>query len=211
MATKDNTEKNKRGLSRRDFFKVTAAAGAAGGFTSALDWSVVGPAEKALAADPSTITTCPFCSVGCNMVVDVTGGAVTDVYGDTTCPINRGALCSKGSAAIQLVTNEKRIGVPENTTGITGPVKRVGGSGQPQTWTSISWDDALTEIATAMVAARSASGTWMDGSTTPANVSGHAEGVAFLGCSHATNEENWLYRKLIANFGTTNVDHQARI
>ena len=204
MATKDNT-KNKRGLSRRDFFKVTAAAGAAGGFTSALDWAVVGPAEKALAADSFTITTCPFCSVGCNMVVEVTGGSVSDVYGDTTCPINRGALCSKGAAAIQLVNNEKRIGVPENTTGLTGgPWRRIGGSGTA--WTSISWDTALTEVATTMVAARN--GVWQDGS---GNVTGKAEGVAFLGCSHATNEENWLYRKLIANFGTTNVDHQARI
>ena len=36
-------------------------------------------------------------------------------------------------------------------------------------------------------------------------------GVAFFGCSHMNNESNYVYRKLIANFGSSNVEHQARI
>jgi len=36
-------------------------------------------------------------------------------------------------------------------------------------------------------------------------------GVAFFGCSHMNNESNYMYRKLIANFGSSNVEHQARI
>ena len=35
--------------------------------------------------------------------------------------------------------------------------------------------------------------------------------VAFFGSSHMNNEENYAYRKLIAGFGTSNVEHQARI
>lgn len=35
--------------------------------------------------------------------------------------------------------------------------------------------------------------------------------VAFFGSSHMNNESNYLYRKVIANFGTSNVEHQARI
>lgn len=36
-------------------------------------------------------------------------------------------------------------------------------------------------------------------------------GVAFFGSSHMNNESNYMYRKLIADFGTSNVEHQARI
>jgi formate dehydrogenase major subunit len=72
-------------------------------------------------------------------------------------------------------------------------------------WQPITWNQALTDIAQKMLAARSAV------PVAGGKVIGQANGVAFLGCSHATNEENWLYRKLIANFGTNNIEHQARI
>jgi predicted molibdopterin-dependent oxidoreductase YjgC len=39
----------------------------------------------------------------------------------------------------------------------------------------------------------------------------NSKGVAFLGSSHMNNESNYIYRKLIANFGTSNTEHQARI
>jgi hypothetical protein len=39
----------------------------------------------------------------------------------------------------------------------------------------------------------------------------NSKSVQFFGCSHMNNEQNYVYRKLIANFGTTNVEHQARI
>jgi len=39
----------------------------------------------------------------------------------------------------------------------------------------------------------------------------NAASVQFFGCSHMNNEQNNLYRKLIANFGTSLVEHQARI
>jgi anaerobic selenocysteine-containing dehydrogenase len=39
----------------------------------------------------------------------------------------------------------------------------------------------------------------------------NSKGVAFFGSSHLNNDANYLYRKIIANFGTSNVEHQARI
>ncbi len=214
MAKEDTTKQNQTGLTRRDFLKASAAATAAGGFTSLLDWSVVGP-NPVLAAEVGnnydSITTCPYCSVGCNMKVGTgvgsASGNVVDIIGDPDCVINNGALCSKGAAAIQLVNNSRRVGVADSIHAASqtyGPMKRTGNAA----WSAITWETALTEIATSMVAARAASGTWMDAS---GRVTGQAQGVAFLGCSHATNEENWLYRKMIANFGTNNTEHQARI
>ena len=59
----------------------------------------------------------------------------------------------------------------------------------------------MTEIAAGLVTARGAL------PTTTYN----SKGVAFFGSSHMNNEPNYLYRKIIANFGTSNVEHQARI
>jgi hypothetical protein len=39
----------------------------------------------------------------------------------------------------------------------------------------------------------------------------NSKGVMFFGSSHINNEANFIYRKIIANFGTSNVEHQARI
>ena len=39
----------------------------------------------------------------------------------------------------------------------------------------------------------------------------NSKAVAFFGSSHMNNESNYIYRKLVANFGTSNVEHQARI
>ena len=39
----------------------------------------------------------------------------------------------------------------------------------------------------------------------------NSKSVAFFGSSHMNNESNYMYRKIIANFGSSNVEHQARI
>ena len=44
-----------------------------------------------------------------------------------------------------------------------------------------------------------------------ATAASNSYGVAFFGSSHMNNESNYMYRKIIANFGTSNVEHQARI
>ncbi len=215
MAKKDETSKNQSGLTRRDFLKVAAAAGATGGVASVMDWAIVGP-NLALADDKpayDTVTTCPYCSVGCNMKVGIATegpnlGKVVDIIGDPDCPINKGALCSKGAAAIQLVNNTRRVGVAGSIHAASaapneGPMKRTGDGA----WAPITWAVAIDEIGDAMLAARQATSGWI----TAGKVTNTAHGVAFLGCSHATNEENWIYRKMIANFGTNNTEHQARI
>jgi formate dehydrogenase major subunit len=213
MAKKDEIDLEKTtGVSRRDFLKIAAATGV-GGAAGVLDWVTVAP-NPALAAVVTNgydkITTCPYCSVGCNMRVGTdASGNVVDIIGDKECPINNGALCTKGAAAIQLVNNTRRVGVPNSIftesdplLGKPGPMKRTGDG----PWTAVTWDTALTDIAAAMKLARTAVPT-----SAPGKVTGSANGVAFLGCSHATNEENWIYRKMIANFGTNNIEHQARI
>lgn len=216
MATKD-TEHFSGGISRRDFLKTTAVAGAAVG----CGLSIAVDPQKAAAYENDTVnykvtfTTCPYCSASCGqrVVVALTGanaGKVVDIYGDFESPMNSGGLCAKGAGAKQLVTNSRRIGAwagthPVNaafaydasyTDGIA--YRRVGDGA----WSKVSLDAAMTEIAGGLSTAR--------GAVTHAN-GYNSKGVAFLGSSHMNNESNYIYRKTIANFGTSNVEHQARI
>jgi formate dehydrogenase major subunit len=218
MAIKD-TNSFSGGMSRRDFLKTTAVAGAAVG----CGLSVAVDPQKAAAYENDTInykvtnTTCPYCSASCGQraVVALTGtnaGKVVDIYGDFESPMNSGGLCAKGAGSYQLVTNPRRIGAwagthPVNATfaydasytdGIA--YRRVGDG----SWAKVSLDSAMTEIAGGLSTAR--------GVLPTTGASQHnSKGVAFLGSSHMNNESNYLYRKIIGNFGTSNVEHQARI
>lgn len=197
-------------LTRRQFLQAgaaTAAVGAAG-----LDFA----ASPSSAAAAQTVpvaetyhTTCPYCSASCGQLVDVdASGNVLDIYGDHMSPFNDGGLCSKGAGTFQLVNNKRRLGAfdahPENPTfSFDGSYEdgiaywRMGNG----SWNKIGLDEALADIAEKMVTAR---GTI----TAPGQ---NPKGVAFFGSSHLNNEQNYAYRRLIAQFGTSNVEHQARI
>jgi len=219
MATKDKGQ-SFDGMTRRAFVKTAAIAGAVAG--SGFDFAY--NAEKALAYenDPTnykvTNTTCPYCSASCGqrVVTALTGpnaGKVVDIYGDFESPMNSGGLCAKGAGSLQLVNNPRRVGAfagnqenpifsydPAYTDGVA---YRRDGDGP---WSKVTLDAALAEIAPALKTARDSD--W--GGTTGASAY-NSKGVAFFGCSHMNNESNYLYRKLIANFGSSNVEHQARI
>ncbi|RJQ51554.1 MAG: twin-arginine translocation signal domain-containing protein [Actinobacteria bacterium] len=205
MSDKSNGNGNgKMTLTRRDFLKTTAAAGAAGGVltltTGLQNAAAVPPTGTPTAVAKRTLTTCACCSVGCGQVVDVAAdGSVLDVYGDPNHVTNRGGLCPKGAATVQWVNGDRRLGTTDNIMGITGPMYRDGDGA----WTPYaSWDAAITDAATRLLTAR---GTVDAGNFYSSNA------IAFLGSSQATNEENYIYRKLIANIGSNNTEHQARI
>ena len=42
-------------------------------------------------------TTCPYCGVGCGVVIESDGEQITGVRGDPDHPANFGRLCTKGS------------------------------------------------------------------------------------------------------------------
>ncbi|KAF0208803.1 MAG: twin-arginine translocation signal domain-containing protein [Actinomycetota bacterium] len=210
---KDKEHEGKFELSRRDFLKAGAAAAVVG----ATGADMVVTASRAVAADVAATytTTCPYCSAQCGQKVDVdASGNVLDIYGDPINPTSRGGLCSKGAGSFQLVNNARRLGVPEHTaavdtfdfTGDTGgnasgvAWKRTGN----EAWAPMGLDTAFTEIATSLTAIR---GTVTPGSTAASN----ARTVMFFGSSHMNLEPNYIYRKLIAEFGTSQVEHQARI
>ncbi|MHB8706452.1 MAG: twin-arginine translocation signal domain-containing protein [Coriobacteriia bacterium] len=212
MATHDKDSGGKFELSRRDFLKAGATAAVAGAVGA--DFAVVPSRAEAHDVANSYHTTCPYCSAQCGQIVDVdASGNVLDVYGDWNNPTSRGGLCAKGASAYQLVTNARRLGVPEHTAYVDGmdftgtAWKRIGDGA----WTNMPLDTAMTEIASGdgvnHVGLKAIRGAVTPGSGAASN----AKSVMFFGSSHMNNEQNYLYRKIVATFGTSQTEHQARI
>jgi anaerobic selenocysteine-containing dehydrogenase len=231
MGQKDK-EAGRMELSRRDFLKVSAAGAAVG---AALDFApapalanihtdIISPATTPEGTTTRT-STCPYCSAQCGqkVVVGSTSGKVYDIYGDVNSPTNHGGLCAKGAGAYQLVNNVRRLGVPEHTAiAENGDGKDMTGTAWVRTandpWVEIPLATAMTEIAAgSAVAGRTHAGLVgiRNAETTswPASYSlgNNARAVQFFGCSHMNNEANNIYRKIVADFGTSQVEHQARI
>jgi formate dehydrogenase major subunit len=195
-------------LTRRQFLQAgaaTAAVGAAG-----LDFAAKPSSAAAAEVAETYHTTCPYCSASCGQLIDVDAeGNVLDIYGDHQSPFNDGGLCAKGAGTFQLVNNARRLGAfagphPENNifaydaAYADGVAYKRTGNGA---WEKVELDVAMDDIAAKMVAARG-----------PITAPGqNPKGVAFFGSSHMNNEQNYSYRRLIAQFGTSNVEHQARI
>ena len=76
-----------------------------------------------------TKTSCPYCGVGCGVVVKQDQQGDIRVSGDKDHPANFGRLCSKGAALAQTIDHEGRLFSPV-----------VNGE-------RASWDDAISEVA----------------------------------------------------------------
>jgi len=62
------------------------------------------PEFKTVRTTEST-TICPYCGVGCGLIVSAREGKVINIEGDPDHPINEGSLCSKGSALFLVSLN----------------------------------------------------------------------------------------------------------
>lgn len=209
--SKDKSKNKKWELSRRDFLKVTGA-GTAGG--TLLNWTLVGPNPAAAAtADTVIRNICPYCSVSCGIKVAVDSGTntVVDIYGDEDNVLNNGRLCSKGNALLQLQNSNQRELEPK--------IKYNGVWYKNSTSGATGWSEILSTSGTINLANWEDENTGTPGSGTIDSVpralglarQSDPDSVAFWGSSHLTNEECYLYRKLITIFGTNNIEHQARI
>jgi len=177
-------------VSRRRFLQLSAAAAA--GSCLAGEAPAVFPLRKRGTAVRSI---CQYCAVGCGVIATVRSGRLINVEGDPEHPINRGALCSKGLALLQVVNNERRLG---------RVLYRAPGSAE---WETKSWDWALPRIARRIKETR-------DKHWTPRHdgkVVNRAEALASLGGAALNNEECYALVKALRALGMTFIEHQARI
>ena len=149
----------------------------------------------------STTTICPFCAVGCSMIVHVKNGKVVNIEGDQESPINQGSLCSKGSAMFQIANNERRL---------NKVMYRAPGTDK---WEEKTWDWALDKIAKRMKETRDRTF-----KTTEINITdskeyriNRNEGMAIFGGAGLDNEECYLEAKFARSMGVVHLEHQARL
>jgi len=136
-----------------------------------------------------TRTTCPYCGVGCGVVVQHEAGRITAVRGDADHPANQGRLCSKGQSLHLTVTPEVTAQVralhPLRRAERGGPLQRVG------------WDAALDEVAGRLAGV----------------VERHGPGaVGFYLSGQLLTEDYHAFNKLArAGIGTNHVDTNSRL
>ena len=90
------------GLSRRDFLKLTGGTAVAGAIASGLSPTEVEAKEKELRIKGATGTNtiCPYCSVGCGILVYSKDGKVIYTEGDPEHPTNEGTTLLQRGVAI---------------------------------------------------------------------------------------------------------------
>jgi formate dehydrogenase major subunit len=196
-------------LTRRDFFKISAAgtAGAAWAtFGFDLEPAYAQAGELKISRAKEIRSVCPYCGVGCSMIAYVSGhGDATSfntkpylvhIEGDPDSPINGGSLCPKGASTMQLAVSDKRVSSPRH---------RAAGATE---WEDISWEDALDRLARLMKDARDERFVAKDdeGNTVNRN-----EGFAWGGGATISNEEGYLTTKLFRALGTVGIEQQARV
>ncbi len=201
-------------LSRRDFLKVssvTAVATIAGSGPSDGE-AFLNPQEFRLKNARETKTICPYCSVGCGIIVHSNNGKVVNAEGDPENPVNEGTLCSKGASLYQLVNNPLRL---------TKPKYRAPGASE---WKDVEWEWALGEIAkrikdtrdrTFKVSSKSrVKDKQPDGTEAEVEkefVVNRTEAMAHVGSAALDNEECYMLQKLLRSWGLVYIEHQARI
>ena len=187
-------------------------AGGAGVAGTAIAAFGFGEAEQALAASvrpfklaslTETRNTCPYCSVGCGIIMYSKGdlkkgekAEIVHIEGDSDHPTNKGTLCPKGAALLDFVKSETRTQYP---------MMREPGSKE---WKRLSWDDALDRIAKMMKADRDANfiAKNKDGATVNRWTS-----TGMLAASATTNETAFLTYKAVRSLGMVVFDNQARV
>ena len=199
------------GVSRRDFLKFSGAGMAATTLGLSIAPLEAKAEELAILHAKETTTICPYCSVGCGMIVHTLGGNVINVEGDPDHPINEGSLCPKGSSVYQLRDNKARV---------TKPMYRAAGAAA---WQEVTWDWALDEIAKKTKATRDASFLATSKIKVKEKVAGvevekeieavvnRTMGMASVGSAALDNEECYLYQKFLRGLGLVYIEHQARI
>ncbi len=139
---------------------------------------------------------CPYCGVGCAITYRVRDNTIVGVEGRASSPVNRGRLCVKGRYGFDYAHHPDRLAVPLIRK--EDAPKTVELPADPRLlFREAGWEEAMSLAATRFKAIRERHG---------------PSALAGFGSAKGSNEENYLFQKLIrAVFGTNNVDHCTRL
>jgi formate dehydrogenase major subunit len=150
------------------------------------------------APDRTVDSVCPYCGVGCQLTYQIKNDKIVAVTGKNG-PANENRLCVKGRFGFDYVHNPQRLlkplirkeGVPKVPHEFIDP---------SNPWTHFreaTWEEALDRAAGGLKTIRDRDG---------------AQALAGFGSAKGSNEEAYLFQKLVrTGFGTNNVDHCTRL
>ncbi|MEF7616311.1 molybdopterin-dependent oxidoreductase [Aquincola sp. MAHUQ-54] len=136
-----------------------------------------------------TRSTCPYCGVGCGVIIESQGTQITGVRGDPDHPANFGRLCSKGSTlhltAAPAVTQHARL---------LFPMRRATRGAEPR---PVSWNEAMSEATERFAQVIAEHG---------------PDAVGFYLSGQLLTEDYYVFNKLAKGLiGTNNVDTNSRL
>ena len=147
--------------------------------------------------DKKVESVCPYCGVGCLLTFNVKNNFIQYVDGRDG-PSNHGRLCVKGRYGFDYVHHSDRLTTPliRKTDAVKTPVL-IDPLEMHKYFREASWDEALDFAATGLRSIRENQG---------------PQALAGFGCAKGSNEEAYLFQKLVrTGFGTNNVDHCTRL
>src|SRR6202795_3116983 len=148
--------------------------------------------------DREVHSVCPYCGVGCQLTYHIKNDKLLHVTGRNG-PANQNRLCVKGRFGFDYVHNSQRLlkpmirrdGVPKV------PHEDIDPSNPWTHFREASWNEALERAASGLKTIRDRDG---------------GKGLAGFGSAKGSNEEAYLFQKLVrTGFGTNNVDHCTRL
>jgi len=185
-------------VTRRGFLKISGATALAGGLGVPLMPREAHAQPTKILYTKETTTICPYCAVGCGIIVHTRDGRVVNTEGDPDHPINEGSLCPKGASLYQLSYDA-------NKNRLTNPLYR---APYAKEWKEVTWDWALDKIAENIKKNRDASFKEKNDKGETVN---RTDSLASVGSAAMDNEECYLYQKFLRALGLVYIEHQARI
>jgi anaerobic selenocysteine-containing dehydrogenase len=168
-------------LKRRDFLKIAGGASLSLPlYNCALDKLSDSTSQSSWLSgiERWVPTTCQACPGGCGILVRVVDDRAVKIEGNPIHPLNRGKVCPKGQAGLQMLYSPDRV---------RGPMKKVGRR-DSERWESISWDEAFEILNSKLVQLRE---------------SGKSHTVVFVGRNGSSTSED-LTARFLEVYGTPN-------
>ena len=127
-------------------------------------------------------TICPYCGVGCTLVLQVRDDGIKRVISKIGAPVNNGLLCSRGKFGYEFVGNKDRLTEPL--------IKRNG------VLEKATWEEAMSLVAGKFKEIKDKHG---------------SSSIAGIASPRCTNEDNYVFQKFMRTvIGTNNIDSTAR-
>ena len=147
--------------------------------------------------DQQVESVCPYCGVGCLLSFNVKNNHIQYVSGRNG-PANKSRLCVKGRFGFDYVHHPDRLVTPlirkpdtPKSSKLIAPLE------MHKYFREASWEEALEYASQGLKNIRDNKG---------------GENLAGFGCAKGSNEEAYLFQKLVrTGFGTNNVDHCTRL